>query len=58
MNNSEDSLIRMTDFGLSKHLSSVDVLETFVGTPVYMAPEIIAITGSPFDSSASQTAGP
>ena len=50
MNNSNDSLIKITDFGLSKHFSSVDVLETFVGTPVYMAPEIIAITGSPFDS--------
>ena len=44
MNNSEDSLIKITDFGLSKHFSSVDVLETFVGTPVYMEPEIIATT--------------
>ena len=50
MNNSEDSLIKITDFGLSKQFSSVDVLETFVGTPVYMEPEIIATTGSPFDS--------
>ena len=41
-----NSLIKITDFGLSKHFSSVDVLETFVGTPVYMAPEVISLSSS------------
>ena len=33
--------LKFTDFGLSKH-----VLETFVGTPVYMAPEVISLANS------------
>ena len=46
MKNSRDSLFKITDFGLFKQFSSVVVLETFVGTPVYMAPDIIALSGS------------
>ena len=49
MSSSQDSLIKITDFGLSKQFNSVEMLETFVGTPVYMAPEIFALTGSLFD---------
>merc|ERR1719233_554645 len=49
MSNAPDSLIKITDFGLSKQFNSVEMLETFVGTPVYMAPEIFALTGNVFD---------
>ena len=42
MSTSPDSLHKITDFVLSKQFSSVEVLETFVGTPVYTAQEIIA----------------
>ena len=43
-------LVKVTDFGLSKQFSSTNLLETFVGTPVYMAPEIISccITSTPY----------
>ena len=34
--------IKVSDFGLSKVSSENSILETFVGTPVYMAPEIIS----------------
>ena len=46
MKKSPKSLVKITDFGLSKHFSSIDVLETFVGTPVYMAPEVISLSNS------------
>ena len=29
-------LVKVTDFGLSKQFSSTNLLETFVGTPVYI----------------------
>merc|ERR1719450_816891 len=45
MNSSPGCLLKITDFGLSKQYSSIDVLETFVGAPVYMAPEIISMSG-------------
>ena len=35
---SEDDKVRVTDVGLSKH--AVDITGTFVGTPVYIAPEV------------------
>ena len=43
-------LLKITDFGLSKHYDSIDVLETFVGTPVYMAPEVISLSGGQMDA--------
>jgi len=46
MKKSPKSLVKITDFGLSKNFSSIDVLETFVGTPVYMAPEVISLSNS------------
>ena len=46
MEKSPKSLVKITDFGLSKHFNSVDVLATFVGTPVYMAPEVISLSSS------------
>merc|ERR1712025_354704 len=45
MDKSTSSLLKITDFGLSKHFNSIDVLETFVGTPVYTAPEVISLSG-------------
>ena len=43
-------LVKVTDFGLSKQFSSNNLLGTFVGTPVYVAPEIISccITSTPY----------
>ena len=39
------SLIKVTDFGLAMIWGSGEVLETYVGTPVYMAPEVVACAG-------------
>ena len=39
------SRIKVTDFGLSKKWSSTSILKTFVGTPTYMAPEVIKRSG-------------
>lgn len=36
-----DGHIKITDFGLAKHLFSGALSYTFCGTPEYMAPEII-----------------
>ena len=40
------SLIKVTDFGLAKIWGSGEILETYVGTPVYMAPEVVACAGN------------
>ena len=40
------SRIKVTDFGLSKRWSSTSLLRTFVGTPTYMAPEVIRLRSS------------
>lgn len=45
MNSSPTSQIKIADFGLSKHFNSIDVLETLVGTVVYMALEVISLSG-------------
>ena len=37
------SRIKVTDFGLSKRWSSTSLLQTFVGTPTYMAPEVLGL---------------
>ena len=34
------SRIKVSDFGLSKESSEVCVVETYVGTPAYIAPEV------------------
>ena len=43
---SSKSLVEITDFGLFKHFSSINVLETFVGTPVYMESEVISLVNT------------
>lgn len=40
------SLIKVIDFGLAKVWGEGSELETYVGTPVYMAPEVVACLGS------------
>jgi len=37
-----NSLVKVTDFGLSKQFNSSNILESYVGTPIYMAPEVIS----------------
>lgn len=38
---SEKGLLKITDFGISKHLGSQNQAKTCIGTPYYTAPEII-----------------
>lgn len=45
MSKAKKSLLKVTDFGLSKKFSNNTVLETYAGTPAYMAPEIVNIRG-------------
>jgi len=37
-----DSIIKITDFGFARLVNNGDYLTTLCGTPVYMAPEILA----------------
>jgi len=45
MTKEKKTLLKLTDFGLSKKFSNSTVLETYAGTPAYMAPEIVNIRG-------------
>ena len=47
---SNRSLLKLADFGVSKLLSESTVMDTCVGTPHYMAPEVLAVVGRPWDS--------
>ena len=38
----DDNLVKLGDFGLSKLMQSHDFASTYVGTPYYMSPEILA----------------
>lgn len=40
-----ETLIKVTDFGLSKFFDSATVLKTFCGTPNYLAPEVLVSRG-------------
>lgn len=40
-----ETLIKVTDFGLSKFFDSASVMKTFCGTPNYLAPEVLISKG-------------
>jgi serine/threonine-protein kinase Chk2 len=42
----EETLVKVTDFGLSKFIDGNTMLKTFCGTPNYLAPEILLSAGS------------
>ena len=44
----EETLIKVTDFGLSKFVGEQSLMKTLCGTPSYLAPEVRAITNPPF----------
>ena len=46
---SDRSLLKLADFGVSKLLSDSTVMNTLVGTPHYIAPEVIAAGRHPWD---------
>ncbi|XP_074641732.1 serine/threonine-protein kinase Chk2-like isoform X2 [Tubulanus polymorphus] len=46
VNDDDDTLIKVTDFGLSKFVDAVSMMKTFCGTPNYLAPEILLTAGS------------
>lgn len=39
------SSVKIIDFGLAKYVSTPETTQTVVGTPLYIAPEIISNTG-------------
>ena len=41
----KETLIKVTDFGLSKFFDATTVLKTFCGTPNYLAPEVLTSKG-------------
>ena len=41
-----ETLIKVTDFGLSKFVDAGSIMKTFCGTPTYLAPEILVTAGS------------
>ncbi|KYM99653.1 PREDICTED: serine/threonine-protein kinase Chk2-like [Cyphomyrmex costatus] len=47
--NSENPLVKVSDFGMSKFVDAQTMMRTFCGTPMYVAPEILATNGrSPY----------
>ena len=44
------SLLKLVDFGLSKLLCDTQQMSSVVGTPWYIAPEVQAVTRTPWDS--------
>ncbi|KAK7088732.1 serine/threonine-protein kinase Chk2-like [Littorina saxatilis] len=42
----DETLIKVTDFGLSKFIDAGSIMKTFCGTPTYLAPEILLTAGS------------
>ena len=43
-----ETLIKVTDFGLSKFFDSASVMKTFCGTPNYLAPEVLISKGESY----------
>ncbi|KAL8577458.1 hypothetical protein ACOMHN_021910 [Nucella lapillus] len=42
----DETLIKVTDFGLSKFVDAGSMMKTFCGTPTYLAPEILVTAGT------------
>ncbi|PNF41023.1 hypothetical protein B7P43_G08824 [Cryptotermes secundus] len=40
-----ETLIKVSDFGLSKFVNSQSIMKTFCGTPLYVAPEVLETKG-------------
>ena len=38
---SKNNILKITDFGLSRHINNNELMATLCGSPLYMAPEII-----------------
>lgn len=43
--NTHETLIKITDFGLSKFFDTTSMMKTFCGTPNYLAPEVLITKG-------------
>ena len=43
--NESETLVKVSDFGLSKFVNLESIMKTMCGTPLYMAPEIIGTLG-------------
>ncbi|EDW80378.1 uncharacterized protein Dwil_GK18729, isoform A [Drosophila willistoni] len=43
--NDEDTLLKVSDFGLSKFVQKDSVMRTLCGTPLYVAPEVLSTGG-------------
>lgn len=43
--NDDDTLVKISDFGLSKLIQNNSVLRTLCGTPLYVAPEVLLTNG-------------
>jgi len=41
----EDGYLKLTDYGLAKYLKKDELAHSFVGTPEYLAPEVIKCDG-------------
>lgn len=41
----DDTVIRISDFGLSRYVHNESVMRTFCGTPLYLAPEVLKTGG-------------
>lgn len=46
VSDSHETLVKVTDFGLSKFVDGQTMLKTFCGTPTYLAPEILLTAGT------------
>ena len=45
MNDNKETVLKVTDFGLSKFVGEQSLMKTLCGTPTYLAPEILTSMG-------------
>ncbi len=45
-NDDDETLIKVTDFGLSKFVGENSLMQTLCGTPSYLAPEVLQTAGT------------